>query len=288
MHPLLYRNGDGEVVILWRRLVLWITLLVCATLAVNFAIGYFVRVRFRTTTIGLPIVVVAVTWVWLLYFARRHAQGKLVQQVTMMALLGGITTACFVFAFAAWDRQSRLQEHANRERLEAEIMTIVVDGKVRVSGNPGTTFITVKRRSFNDNDLVAVLQLTGQLDQANAPITHLDLSGTTITDHGVSSLANLESLEYCFLERTQVSDTSIDMFELFPKLKVLSVMRTPVTAKRLLRLSVARPELDIEPKTYLRFVMTSLCVGCVSIAAHVMMTKRDRIRNRGIDIGFPS
>lgn len=252
MHPLLYRNDVGEVTILWRRLVLWIAVLVFAAPAANFALGYFVGVRFRATSIALSTVAIAFFWALMLYFFRRHAQRRSLRQVSVRAVLGGVSFVCVLFALATWDRQSVLRTRNNRERLQAEIMAIVGDGRVRVSGNPGATLISVKRLSFNDDDLKAVLQLTDQLNQADAPITNLDLSGTIITDDGVSSLASLDSLKYCFLDRTPLSDTSIAVFEQLPKLKLVSVRATRVTSEGLLELSQERPEMNIEPKSYIR------------------------------------
>jgi hypothetical protein len=115
-----------------------------------------------------------------------------------------------------------------------------------------TTLIQVKRPSFGDADLRKVLELAEPLEQAESPLTFVDLSGTSVTDAGVAELANAAALEYCFLERTGVTDAAIDALGALQRLKVLSVNSTRVTPERLLKLSDARPELNIEPKTYLR------------------------------------
>jgi hypothetical protein len=115
-----------------------------------------------------------------------------------------------------------------------------------------TTLIQVKRPSFGDADLRKVLELAEPLEQAESPLTFVDLSGTSVTDAGVAELANVATLEYCFLERTGVTDAAIDALGALQWLKVLSVNSTRVTPERLLTLSDARPELNIEPKTYLK------------------------------------
>ncbi len=167
----------------------------------------------------------------------------------MRYLMIGITFVCLIFGLMAWDRQLRLQADAHRKSLHAKIMAIVGNGTVYVRGNPGKSYITVKRQSFDDDDLKAILQLKDVLDEADGSITNLDLSGTAITDDGVSLLADLNSLEVCDLDQTSVSDTSIDVLERLPNLENLSVMTTRVTDERLSKLSLDRPDLFIVGKS---------------------------------------
>ena len=128
-------------------------------------------------------------------------------------------------------------------------MAIVGTGTVHVSGK---TFVQIKRPSFDDDDLEEFIRLTTQLDDIGSPLYFLDLSGTNVTDRGVARLATTDSLEYLFLERTAVTDASIDSVEALPHIRVMSVMSTVVTPGRLLTLSDKQPTWNINPKTYQR------------------------------------
>ena len=249
LHPLLCRSDSGDIAIRWPRLVWWLAVYVLVSVLFGLAFQFFVGARFHATHIAFTIIATALPSVLLLYLAKRHAEGKSARQFSLSALLASATVACVLFALIGSERHSQLENYGKREQLEQAIMKIVGNGSVHVSG---TTLIQVKRLSFDDEDLQKILELKVQLDEIESPLTLLDLSGTTITDQGVRVLRGVDSLEYCFLERTGVTDMSIDAFSGLPNLKVMSVMSTRVTPQRLLTLSISHPQLNIEPKTYLK------------------------------------
>jgi hypothetical protein len=249
MHPLLVRNDAGEVSVRWRPLIVALAVYAVASLAMGFALQWSIGGRFRATTAIFVIVATALPSIVLLYFAKRHAEGKSARQFSLAAFLASATIACLLFALLGSARQADLARYAERQRLAAALNEIVGQGQARVSE---TTLIQVKRPSFGDADLRKVLELAEPLEQAESPLTFVDLSGTSVTDAGVAELANAAALEYCFLERTGVTDAAIDALGALQRLKVLSVNSTRVTPERLLKLSDARPELNIEPKTYMK------------------------------------
>jgi hypothetical protein len=249
MHPLLRRSDAGDVAIRWPMLFWWVAIYIVTMLIVGLAFQQFVSDRFRATQIAFSAIAGILPSVLLLYIARRHAEGKSARQFSVTALLTCTAVACVLFALLGSQRRTDMEVFAKRQRLQDEITMIVGKGNVHVTG---TTLVQVKRSSFDDHDLQKLLQRKRQLDEVDAPLTNLDLSDTNITDHGVGKLKIVDSLEYCFLERTGVTDTSIDTLSQLPNLRVASVASTAVTSERLLKLSIERPRLNIEPKTYLK------------------------------------
>jgi hypothetical protein len=247
MHPFLCRNDAGDVRIHWPRLVWSVAVFFLIAVIANLMLRRFLGVPFSATNSILSIAVYVLSGAVWLYFAKRRAQGESAKQFSLAALLAGLTVACCLLAIVTLDRRSDLQKYATRQRLQQIIMMLVVTGDVHVSE---TTSVQVKRPSFDDDDLKKILELKPELDRVGSPLTIFGLSGTSVTDRGIGELATLDSLEYCFLERTAITDAAIDAFTRLPNLKMLSVWSTSVTAERLWTLNTKRPQLDIEPTTY--------------------------------------
>ncbi len=245
MPPFLHKTESGDIAIRWRTLLATLG----GTVVIQIALSYFTVIQSSVPMIAASTIIMALTWMWVL---RRYIPGQSLWKFSLRDLFIGFTGMCLVFALGGLDRQSARETRANRERLQVDIQAIVGNGTVRISGSPGSTHVRVNRASFGNDDLKEVLQFTEQLNEVGAPITFLDLSGTGITDRGISSLVILNSLEFCFLGRTKITDKSIGTFENLPDLKVFSVMRTAVIAERLLKLSIDRSDMDISPKTYQR------------------------------------
>ncbi len=249
MQAFLARMSDGRVAIRWSRCVVFLAVYIVIFALTATLSHSFLGIRLGVTRLASSALVTLLPLALLLYVAKRRAEGKSARQFSLLAMLAAITVACVLFALLVSERRAELEAYARRERLQEAIMSIVGQGQVNVSS---TTLIQVKRPSFGDDDLAKVMRLKDQLDESDAPLTFLDLSDTSVTDRGVAALANVESLEYCFLDRTGVSDEAIEALKALPNLKVLSTWSTGVTSERLLNLSKKRPELDIEPKTYRR------------------------------------
>ncbi|HEV3165256.1 MAG TPA: hypothetical protein VGZ22_14615 [Isosphaeraceae bacterium] len=81
------------------------------------------------------------------------------------------------------------------------------------------------------------------------PLAHLEIlsmPGTAITDAGVASLSRLTDLEVLDLEGTAVTDASIPVFKTrMPKLRVLILIGTKVSARGVATLRDARTTLEI-------------------------------------------
>ncbi len=249
MHPFLNRNENGRVVIRWSRLVPCLAVAILASLAVTVAFQYFMGIRFRVRVFAISTMFTIVPWLVLLYVAKRQAEGKSARQFSLAALLAGITVVCLFFALTGSERRADSEELAQREQHEKALMAIVGTGTVHVSGQ---TFVQIKRTSFSDDDLEKIIRFKTQLDDVGSPLYFLDLSGTNVSDRGIARLATMKSLEYLFLERTAVTDASIDSIEALPHIRVMSAMSTVVTPERLLKLSIKQPKWDINPKTYQR------------------------------------
>ncbi len=151
---------------------------------------------------------------------------------------------CILLGIFSWQRQNDAELLAARQKLEKELTSIVGQGTVRVNYS---TLIQVKRPSFNDDDLAKIAALGPRLEAVNAPITVLDVSGTQITDRGASALRDVKTLEACFFVQTRVTDSLLDALRDLPKLKVLCVTSTGVTAAGRAQLSRSRPDMNIEP-----------------------------------------
>ena len=211
---------------------------------------YFFGIRFRVAHSILMAVTMALAWALMLCIAKRRAEGKPARQFGLLGLLIATAYFCSILALGAEDRRSILEIQAKREQLQQSITTIVGNGTVRVSG---TTLVQVKRPAFNDDDLKHLIAIAAQLEEIGSPLNFLDVCGTSVTDQGIRQLATVDSLEYCFLERTSITDASINAIDALPRLRVVSAMSTAVTPERLFKLSQRKPELNISPKSYQRF-----------------------------------
>lgn len=213
-------------------------------------VDYFRGQPFRPTRMIVLYGVMVVCLVWLLGAMQRQAQGKPKWQFQLRDILVLITVIGVILAAGRWERDYAFGKQTERQTISDEIVELTGARRVSVSGNPGSTMIFAFRSTFGDGDLDKLVQLTDRLNSLDAPITFLDLSGTQITDQGAAALASLDSLEFCFLDKTQVSDQAVDELQQLQHLKVLSVRNTGVSVNRLKQLSIDRPDLDIEPKTY--------------------------------------
>jgi hypothetical protein len=249
MHPFLNRDDTGQVVIRWSRIVASLIAYIVVSLAVTVVLQHFMGVRFRARMYASSTVVVGLWLLLCLHVAKRHAEGKSARQFSLSAMLAGTAGICLLLALLGSERRADSENSAHRQHLQEVIMAIVGTGTVHVANQ---TLVQVKRSTFDDDDLEEIGRLKTQLADVNSPLYFLDLSGTNVTDHGLATLASMDSLEFLFLERTAVTDVSIDAVETLPHIRVISVVSTVVTPERLLRLSVKRPQWNIEPKTYQR------------------------------------
>ena len=77
-------------------------------------------------------------------------------------------------------------------------------------------------------------------------LTRLHLNGTRISDRGLKQLAGLQQLEYLNLYSTGVTDAGAQSLEQLKKLRTLYVWQTGVSSSGLERLRSALPRLDVE------------------------------------------
>lgn len=253
---LLSRHENGKVTVRWTRLLMM-------TLFVAGIGGVFSFIQAKLT--GVPYsplanlaltAVIVMTWLLCLYFAKRRAEKKPVWQVSIRALLAGLTGVTIFLSITSCEYEAMQRSSASRLELESKLISVVgKECKVSVNGNPATTSIYGSvRPDFNDNDLQGLLSLIKHAENASAPITFLDLSGTKITDAGVAQLAQLDSLDHLFLDNTLVTDRSLDLLKDLDNLKLISVANTAVTDERLLKLSQSHDQLDIQPKSFQKLI----------------------------------
>jgi hypothetical protein len=244
----LKRGDAGEIVICWRRFGLVLAGIAIGVL-VPTAIGlYFGRRPSHIAQFVVPIVWVGGAQFVVLHFLKRRAEGKSPWQFSLLAVFVAMTAICVLLTLVVLDRRANLEQHAARQALEKEL-NAGINGAGKISVGQQTT-IVASLPSFGDGELRSMLSRHKQDALANSDITFLVLNGTSLTDEGVKLLADTRTLEYCFLSQTQITDESIDILEKLPNLRILQVQSTMVTPERLLKLSRARPKLNIEPKTY--------------------------------------
>ena len=77
-------------------------------------------------------------------------------------------------------------------------------------------------------------------------LTRLHLNRTRISDRGLKQLAGLQQLEYLNLYSTGVTDAGLQSLEQLKKLRTLYVWQTGVSSSGLERLRSALPRLDVE------------------------------------------
>lgn len=73
----------------------------------------------------------------------------------------------------------------------------------------------------------------------------IDLSQSTITDEGVTHLANLNNLIVLGLQGTNVTDDYIKIIKKLPKLEHFYLLNSGITAKGKQELQQAKPNLTI-------------------------------------------
>lgn len=249
MHPLLYRNDAGQIAIRWWKLIGWLAAYASAMLLSASAFWYFLDGRFPTARLLFVLVLCALPMLLALYVAKRHAEGRTVLQFSLTALLAAVTIFCALLAAALLERRSGLEIHAQRARLEKALFEIVGNGTVRVRG---TTTIQVRRTTFDDDDLQKITDLCPELDAALSPLTILDLSGTNVTDAEINARESAAALDILVLNQTGVTDRTIDTLDELPNLRLIAVTSTRVKPQRLATLGRERPDLNIEPKAYLK------------------------------------
>ena len=93
------------------------------------------------------------------------------------------------------------------------------------------------RTSFGDED---AKQLSGFFK-----LQRLGLSGTTITDTGLTGLESLDELDYLSIEDTQIGDDSIDWLGDLLKLYVIDVAGSQITPEGIKQLQAKRPDMII-------------------------------------------
>jgi hypothetical protein len=248
-HALLRRTADGSTAIRWGRVIAALVAYAVLMATISIIANRLLGTPMRAGSFALSLLMTSVPWLYLVWTAKRQAEGRSARQFSLLAALCFISLLCVVIALLAADRRADLAVHSERELLQQQLVEIVGQGDVHVSTQ---TLIQVKRTAFDDADLAKILALNDKLQSARAPLYFLSLANTQVTDRGVAQLAQVESLQYCFLDGAKVTDQAIDSLRKLPELKLLSTWSTKVTDEALLRLSRERPTIDLEPKTYQR------------------------------------
>ncbi len=210
IRPYLVKNAAGEFEIRWRMLFWLLPLVVFSSFAGQFVLSYFTGIPLKPFRLASTALTLVLTMLTIVIVGRNYANGQSIWRFSMRSLLLAITAFSVLWTFVALDQQSEKETRAERAKLEAQILEIIGDGTVSVSGTPGSTFIAVNRPSFNDRDLKAILQFRDRLDEVDAPITFLDFSSTNLTDKGASLLLSLESLKHCHLTPGDLSEHTIE------------------------------------------------------------------------------
>ena len=255
LNALLSRQENGEVSVRWKRLAMLTLLVAVVSCGAAFVQSILLSTQFRPLSCLAFMVVIVLTWLVLLYFAKRRIENKPLWQVSIRALLAGLTGFTIFLGISSLDRELLVRQHSIRAELESQLRSITGEGGlVSVSGNPGTISIGSIRPDFNDDDLRQILDAIANCPDANAPVTFLNLEKTQVSEFGAAQLVQLESLEHLFLGQTLVTDQSIDYVQKLENLKLISVDGTAVSDERLLRLSQLRTRLNIEPKSFQRLL----------------------------------
>lgn len=241
-------NERGEIVLHRRRILLRFALMALGLLLLFYGLGTSMKPLSFALICGATLPVVFV----LLKGTQRKAQGKPYWQFSLRDVLVVTTVIALVLAVNRWERYNEyidsMREDARRE-LFAGIPQIIGTGSFRISGTPATISIVAKRPSFSDDDLREILDIIDRLEAADAPITHLQLIDTNLTDRGVALLSELHTLRSCLLDGSNITDEAIDDLQQIDDLDVLSVERTAVSDDRLKQLSIDRPDMSIISST---------------------------------------
>jgi hypothetical protein len=103
---------------------------------------------------------------------------------------------------------------------------------------PQTVWLDLSGTSVTDAGLATVARFTN--------LTRLHLNQTAITDSGVARLSKLQQLEYLNLYGTAVTDAGLSSLTDLRKLRTLYVWQTKVTGAGVSRLRAALPRLAVE------------------------------------------
>ena len=225
--------------------------------ALMFSCGFlmlraFTEIRVRTVSVVIVLLASAILPALVSMIRQRIVSGDRLSQFSLSGLVSLVAVAGLFAGLVRLDFESNQGNGDERAVLQRDFLDTIGQG----TGNVATeTLIQVRRPSFNDADLAQVMRLLNRLNELGGRVTILDLSGTGVTDDALKLIVNVNSLQFCFLDRTQVTNTAIDAigWEL-PQLQAVSFKSTAVTDQRLLQLSLARPRLMIEPKTYQRLL----------------------------------
>lgn len=228
-----------------RLTILIIISLVGPAIAVRL-ISYWTGQQLRGTTfllIAIPIVTM------LVYDANhriRIARGDANAQrqfglTHLMALIG---IAAVWLAIARWDWSSTQTTQGLKKQIERRIQKIVGAGRVHLNQS---LLIQVQRPTFNDDDLRLLMSERESLKAVNSHFFYLDLSGTQVTDGGLTALNKCHSLEFLILDNTVVSPDGLKVIDVLPELQILGLANTQVPSTYLAALRRRRPKLQIYP-----------------------------------------
>ena len=111
MEFLLERQESGDVSVRWKRLAVLAAVFSSSGAFAMFAMSWFVGLPFRPMTALFMAAVIVLTWLTLLYFAKRRAEKKQIRQLSTRALLAGLTGVAIILAIATLDRELRMREY---------------------------------------------------------------------------------------------------------------------------------------------------------------------------------
>ena len=118
MHPFLRPTDSGDVAIRWSKVVVFLVFNVgCGAITV-LALHHFVGKPVYVTRIATFSIVPVLIWAIMLYFLKRHAQGKSLRQFSLLTLFTVTTVACILLGLMSLDRSSDLARYTKRKQLE--------------------------------------------------------------------------------------------------------------------------------------------------------------------------
>ncbi len=201
------------------------------------AVGFWLLgMRFRWTMLAVIFLPQVAAAVFLIRRQQRMAAGKPSSQFGMRDLVIGLTLLGVWLGLAVEDRRRVAVWYDHRRGIEDAAMCIIGQGRVRFSGNEDRLAIVVARKSFNDDDLNALLDGI-ESEMARGGVYHLSLSGAMITDKGVRRLTRCDELEMLSLDGTQITDAGLSALLQHPRLRLVSAAGTRATQGILDRLN---------------------------------------------------
>jgi hypothetical protein len=149
----------------------------------------------------------------------------------VVGLVAAVAFAIGVPAALAWLRASRI-EHACQSLLDGG-STVVMDWHSPPDASWGRKLwdiVTGRSVPFVKSVIFGPAQGDEEVLKLSAfpSIVSLDLSGSQVTDHGLTLLRNLATLEVLDVSRTQVGDSGLEHVRNLPNLKKLIVAQTRV------------------------------------------------------------